>query len=443
MTVNSPQNTADDGGATITPVLTRRWLSPESWSLSTYRSTDGYEALPLALATEPGRLVELLKNSGLRGRGGAGFPTGLKWSFLPQGDGKPHYLVINADEGEPGTCKDLPLMMADPHSLIEGCIITSFAIRAEFCAIYVRGEAIHAMRRLVHAVNEATAAGLLGENIMGTGYNLKIVVHGGAGAYICGEETALLDSLEGRRGQPRLKPPFPAVAGLYACPTVVNNVETIASVPAIVLGGADWYRSIGTEKSPGPKIYSLSGHVTRPGQYEAPMGTTLRQLLESAGGMRDGIPLKFFTPGGSSTPIFTAEHLDVPLSFDDVAAAGSMLGTTALMCFNETVSVPWAVWKWLEFYKHESCGKCTPCREGTGWLTAILRRVVSGHGTMADLDVLSDAAGNIIGRSFCALGDAAATPILSSFKYFRHEFEDLVTGRTPPVVAADELVGAH
>jgi NADH-quinone oxidoreductase subunit F len=443
MTVSSPHNPADAGGATITPVLTRRWLSPESWSLSTYRSTDGYQALPLALATEPGRLVELLKNSGLRGRGGAGFPTGLKWSFLPQGDGKPHYLVINADEGEPGTCKDLPLMMADPHSLIEGCIITSFAIRAEFCAIYVRGEAIHAMRRLVHAVNEATAAGLLGENIMGTGYNLKIVVHCGAGAYICGEETALLDSLEGRRGQPRLKPPFPAVAGLYACPTVVNNVETIVSVPAIVLGGSDWYRSMGTEKSPGPKIYSLSGHVTRPGQYEAPMGTTLRQLLESAGGMRDGIPLKFFTPGGSSTPIFTAEHLDVPLSFDDVAAAGSMLGTTALMCFNETVSVPWAVWKWLEFYKHESCGKCTPCREGTWWLTGILRRVVSGHGTMADLDVLSDGAGNIIGRSFCALGDAAATPILSSFKYFRHEFEDLVTGRTPPVVAAEELVGAH
>ena len=218
MTVSSPQNGSDalpPGGATMTPVLTRRWLSPESWSLSTYRSTDGYQALPLALATEPGRLVELLKNSGLRGRGGAGFPTGLKWSFLPKDDGKPHYLVINADEGEPGTCKDLPLMMADPHSLIEGCIITSFAIKAEFCAIYVRGEAIHAMRRLVHAVNEATAAGLLGENIMGTGYNLKIVVHGGAGAYICGEETALLDSLEGFRGQPRLKPPFPAVAGLY------------------------------------------------------------------------------------------------------------------------------------------------------------------------------------------------------------------------------------
>ena len=431
------------GAARLTPVLSRRWASPQSWSIKTYRQLDGYTALPAALKAEPGQLVELMKASGLRGRGGAGFPTGLKWSFLPPRDGKPRYLVINADEGEPGTCKDIPFMMADPHALVEGCIITCFAIGAPFCAIYIRGEALHAIRRMTNAVNEAREAGFLGRNILGSGFDLEIVVHSGAGAYICGEETALLDSLEGRRGQPRLKPPFPAVAGLYARPTVVNNVETIATVPDIVLGGSDWYRSIGTDKSPGPKLYSLSGHVTRPGQYEAPMGTTLRQLLVSAGGMKDGIPLKFFTPGGSSTPIFTPEHLDVPLTFDDVAAAGSMLGTTALMCFNETVSVPWAVWKWLEFYKHESCGKCTPCREGTGWLVQILRRVVSGSGTMEDLDTMADAAGNIAGRSFCALGDAAATPILSSFKYFRGEFEDLVTGRTPPVIDARELVGAH
>ena len=434
---------APTGPAVMTPVLTRRWSSPRSWAISTYRKLDGYSALTDALKTEPGQLVELMKNSGLRGRGGAGFPTGLKWSFLPAPDGGPRYLVINADEGEPGTCKDIPLMMADPHSLIEGCIITCYAIGSSLAAIYIRGEAVQALRRVTQAVREARAAGFLGTNILGTGFDCDIVVHAGAGAYICGEETALLDSLEGRRGQPRLKPPFPAVAGLYARPTVVNNVETIASVPAIVSGGSDWYRRMGTEKSPGPKIYSLSGHVTRPGQYEAAMGTTLRQLLEAAGGMKDGIPLKFFTPGGSSTPIFTPEHLDVPLSFDDVAAAGSMLGTTALMCFNETVSVPWAVWKWLEFYKHESCGKCTPCREGTGWLVQILRRVVSGRGTLADLDVLADAASNIQGRSFCALGDAAATPILSSFKYFRHEFEDLVTGRTPPVVRTEQLVGAH
>jgi NADH-quinone oxidoreductase subunit F len=427
----------------LSPVLTRRWSAPNSWTIGSYEQLDGYHGLREALKGQPGQLVELLKASGLRGRGGAGFPTGLKWSFLPPYDGKPRYLVVNADEGEPGTCKDIPLMMADPHSLIEGCLITCYAIRSEFAAIYVRGEAIHPLRRLVNAVNEARAKGYLGQNILGTGFNCEIVVHAGAGAYICGEETALLDSLEGRRGQPRLKPPFPAVAGLYARPTVVNNVETICTVPPIVLGGSDWYRTMGTEKSPGPKIYSLSGHVTRPGQYEAPMGTTLRQLLEMAGGMKDGIPLKFFTPGGSSTPIFTPEHLDVPLSFDDVAAAGSMLGTTALMCFNETVSVPWAVWKWLEFYKHESCGKCTPCREGTGWLVQILRRIVTGSGTLADLDTLSDAAGNIAGRSFCALGDAAATPILSSFKYFRHEFEDLVTGRIAPPLAADELLEAH
>ncbi len=432
-----------DTPAVMTPVLTRRWASPESWSIATYRKLDGYTALPMALKTEQGRLIELVKNSGLRGRGGAGFPTGLKWSFLPPADGKPRYLVVNADEGEPGTCKDVPLMMADPHSLIEGCIITCYAIGSSFCAIYVRGEAVQALRRVTGAVREARERGLLGKNILGTGFDCEIVVHAGAGAYICGEETALLDSLEGRRGQPRLKPPFPAVAGLYARPTVVNNVETIASVPDIVNGGSDWFRSMGTEKSPGPKIYSLSGHVSRPGQYEAPMGTTLRALLAAAGGMKDGIPLKFFTPGGSSTPIFTPAQLDVKLDFDDVAAAGSMLGTTALMCFNETVSVPWAVWKWLEFYKHESCGKCTPCREGTGWLAQILRRVVTGSGTLADLDVLSDAASNIIGRSFCALGDAAATPILSSFKYFRSEFEDLVTGRAAPILQSRDLVGAH
>jgi NADH-quinone oxidoreductase subunit F len=429
--------------APLSPVLTRRWASPRSWTIDTYESLDGYQGLRSALQGQPGQLIELMKASGLRGRGGAGFPTGLKWSFLPQGDGKPHYLVVNADEGEPGTCKDIPLMMADPHSLIEGCLITCFAIRAEFCAIYIRGEAVHPLRRMVNAVNEARAKGYVGTDILGSGFNCEIVVHAGAGAYICGEETALLDSLEGRRGQPRLKPPFPAVAGLYASPTVVNNVETICSVAPIVLGGAEWYRSMGTEKSPGPKIYSLSGHVTRPGQYEAPMGTTLRQLLEMAGGMKDGIPMKFFTPGGSSTPIFTPDQLDVPLSFDDVAAAGSMLGTTALMCFNETVSVPWAVWKWLEFYKHESCGKCTPCREGTGWLVAILRRIVTGAGTPADLDTLTDAASNIAGRSFCALGDAAATPVLSSFKHFRREYEDLVNGVTPPPVTADQLVGAH
>jgi NADH-quinone oxidoreductase subunit F len=431
----------------LTPVLTTRWGADQSWRLATYERLEGYSALRTALRMAPDALVTLVKDSGLRGRGGAGFPTGMKWSFIPQpkpGEtptgpaAMPKYLVVNADEGEPGTCKDLPLMMADPHSLIEGVIIAAYAIRSHLAVIYVRGEAVHAHRRLVAAVEEAYAAGYLGSDILGTGYDLELIVHAGAGAYICGEETALLDSLEGRRGQPRLKPPFPATAGLYASPTVVNNVETIASVPAIVAGGSGWFRTMGSEKSPGPKIYSVSGHVERPGQYEAPLGITLRQLLELAGGMKDGIPLKFWTPGGSSTPIFTAEHLDVPLDFEGAAAAGSMLGTTAVQVFNETVSVPWAVMKWTEFYKHESCGKCTPCREGTYWLVQILERMVHGEGTAEDVETMLDICDNILGRSFCALGDGATSPITSGIKYFRQEFLDLVA-QQPAVARPEQL----
>jgi NADH-quinone oxidoreductase subunit F len=428
----------------VTPVLTKRWLSPNSWTLRTYEQLEGYTALRRALRAHPDQLIELVKSAGLRGRGGAGFPAGVKWSFMPKDPVKPHYLVINADEGEPGTCKDIPLMMADPHSLIEGCVIASYAMRANHCMIYVRGEALHPIRRLNNAVREAYQAGYLGKNILDSGFDLDIVVHAGAGAYICGEETALLDSLEGKRGQPRLKPPFPAAAGLYACPTTVNNVETIASVPYIVNGGADWFRRMGTEKSPGPKIYSISGHVERPGQYEAPLGTTLRQLLELAGGMKDGVPLKFWTPGGSSTPLFTAEHLDVPLDFEGAAAAGSMLGTTAVMVFNETVSVPWAVMKWTQFYEHESCGKCTPCREGTYWLAQVLERMVDGRGAEEDIDTLLDVCDNIFGRSFCALGDGAVSPIVSGIKYFREEFLALCEKNTGNEGKAGEpeLVGA-
>jgi NADH-quinone oxidoreductase subunit F len=408
---------------TLTPVLSDIWDADRPWTLAGYTSHHGYEAWKHALGQEPASLVDLVKNSGLRGRGGAGFPTGLKWSFLPPPDGGPRYLVVNADESEPGTCKDVPLMMANPHSLIEGMAITSFAIGCNHAFIYLRGEVVHVYRRLLAAVREAREAGLLGENIQGTGYDLEITVHAGAGAYICGEETALLDSLEGRRGQPRLKPPFPAVAGLYARPTVVNNVESIASVPGIVRGGIDWFSSMGTEKSKGHGFFSLSGHVTRPGQYEAPLGITLRELLELAGGIRDGHRLKFWTPGGSSTPIFTDEHLDVPLDFDSVAAAGSMLGTRALQIFDETVSVVRCVTRWLDFYSHESCGKCTPCREGTYWLRQVLHRLEAGKGRDGDVELLLDIAGNIEGRSFCALGDAAATPVKSGIKYFREEFE--------------------
>jgi NADH-quinone oxidoreductase subunit F len=410
----------------LTPVLSRYWDEPRSWTLNTYCAHDGYRALQKALGMEPDEVIQTVKNSGLRGRGGAGFPTGNKWSFIPQDDtgagAKPHYLVINADESEPGTCKDIPLMMATPHVLIEGAIIAAYAIRAHHAFIYLRGEVAPALRRLQRAVTEAYTAGLLGADILGSGYHLDMVVHAGAGAYICGEETALLDSLEGRRGQPRLRPPFPAEAGLYGCPTVVNNVESAASVPSIILNGVDWFRSMGTPDSPGFTLYSLSGHVTTPGQYEAPLGITLRELLGYAGGVRDGHRLKFWTPGGSSTPLLTNEHLDVALDYEGVGAAGSMLGTKALQIFDETTCVVRAVRRWTQFYAHESCGKCTPCREGTYWLAQIFEQLESGGATTDDLERLSTIAEGLNGKSFCALGDGAASPIVSSLKYFPEEY---------------------
>jgi len=410
----------------LTPVLTRHWDQPRSWTLATSRANDGYLALQKAFDMGPDKVIASVEQSGLRGRGGAGFPTGTKWSFIPQGqDGqaaKPHYLVVNADESEPGTCKDIPLILATPHLLVEGAIIAAYAIRASHVFIYLRGEVLPAFDRLQTAVAEAYAAGYLGNDVLGSGDQLDLVIHAGAGAYICGEETALLDSLEGRRGQPRLRPPFPAEAGLYGCPTVVNNVETLASVPGIILNGADWFRSMGTEKSPGFTLYSLSGHVTRPGQYEAPLGITLRELLDYAGGVRAGHRLKFWTPGGSSTPLLTAEHLDVPLDYEGMASVGSMLGTKALQIFDETTCVVRAAWRWSRFYQHESCGKCTPCREGTYWLPQIYERLETGEATSRDLDLLVDVADSINGKSFCALGDGAAMPVLSSIKHFRDEY---------------------
>ncbi|QDB80284.1 NADH-quinone oxidoreductase subunit NuoF [Georgenia sp. 311] len=408
----------------LTPVLSDPWDAERSWTLDTYRSRGGYEGLAKAFTMAPADIVDTVKASGLRGRGGAGFPTGLKWSFLPPADGGPRYLVVNADESEPGACKDIPLMMANPHALIEGVAITSYAIGGHHAFIYLRGEVVHVYRRLLAAVREAREAGLIGKGLGPNGdYDLEITVHAGAGAYICGEETALLDSLEGRRGQPRLKPPFPAVAGLYARPTVVNNVESVASVPTIIRGGAEWFTSMGTEKSAGHGFFSLSGHVTRPGQYEAPLGITMRELLDMAGGVRAGHRLKFWVPGGSSTPILTEEHLDVPLDYDSVGAAGSMLGTRSLMVFDETVSVVRVVSRWTDFYQHESCGKCTPCREGTYWMKQVMHRLEAGKGLPSDIDLLLDVSANIAGRSFCALGDASAVPIQSGIKHFRAEFE--------------------
>ena len=407
---------------TLTPILTDNWDAERSWTLASYESRGGYAALRTALSMPQDAVIGAVKDSGLRGRGGAGFPTGMKWSFIPQDNPNPKYLVVNADESEPGTCKDIPLMMASPHTLVEGVIISSYAIRANKAFIYVRGEVLHVVRRLQRAVQEAYLAGHLGADIHGSGYDLDLVVHAGAGAYICGEETALLDSLEGRRGQPRLRPPFPAVAGLYASPTVINNVESIASVPSIIANGADWFASMGTEKSKGFGIFSLSGHVNKPGQYEAPLGITLRELIGLAGGMRNGNQLKFWTPGGSSTPLLNSEHLDVPLDFEAVGEAGSMLGTRALQIFDETTCVVRAVLRWTEFYKHESCGKCTPCREGTWWLAQTLARLEKGEGSEEDLDLLIDQCDNILGRAFCALGDGATSPITSSIKYFRADY---------------------
>ena len=408
--------------STLTPLLSRYWHEPDSFTLAGYERNDGYKGLRAALQRQPPDIVALVKESGLRGRGGAGFPTGMKWSFIPKDSPNPTYLVVNADESEPGTCKDIPLMLASPHLLIEGVIIASYAINAKHAFIYIRGEVLHVIRRMQQAVQDAYAAGYLGSDILGSGYDLELTVHPGAGAYICGEETALLDSLEGRRGQPRLRPPFPAVAGLYASPTVINNVETIASVPSIVFQGVDWFRSMGSEKSPGFTLYSLSGHVTRPGQYEGPLGLTLRELLDMAGGIRDGRELKFWTPGGSSTPLLTADHLDIPLDYEGVAEAGSMLGTKALQIFDDSTCVVRAVARWVEFYKHESCGKCTPCREGFWWLVQILDRLEEGHGTEADLDKLLDLSDNIAGRSFCALADGGIAPVTSSLQYFRDEY---------------------
>jgi NADH-quinone oxidoreductase subunit F len=394
---------------------------PQLSTLDGYSKRGGYEMLRKALQMEPDEVLHEMLESGVRGRGGAGFAMGKKMSFIPKGT-MDKYLVCNADESEPGTFKDRELMQKNPHLLIEGMIIGAYAIGANKSFIFIRGEYSHQADVLDAAVAEARAAGYLGANILGSDHTIDLVVHRGAGAYICGEETALLDSLEGRRGQPRLRPPFPAVAGLYASPTVINNVESIASVPSIIANGADWFASMGTEKSKGFGIFSLSGHVNKPGQYEAPLGITLRQLIELAGGMRNGHQLKFWTPGGSSTPLLNSEHLDVPLDFEGVGEAGSMLGTRALQIFDETTCVVRAVLRWTEFYKHESCGKCTPCREGTWWLTQTLARLEKGQGSEEDLELLLDQCDNILGRAFCALGDGATSPITSSIKYFRADY---------------------
>lgn len=405
----------------LTPIITKQYREPESWTLQAYQKTGGYAGLEKAKQMEPAQILDAVKQAGVRGRGGAGFGTGLKWSFLPPDDGGPRYLTVNCDESEPGTCKDIPMILANPHAVIEGVAITCLAIGCDHAFIYIRGEVVHAYNRLLVAIKEAKDAGLLGD--------LKLIAHAGAGAYICGEETALLDSLEGKRGHPRLKPPFPAVKGLYARPTVINNAETIAQVSTVFRNSVEWYASMGQDKSLGYGMFNLSGHVKHPGLYEAPFGITMRELLEYSGGIREGHTLKFYTPGGSSTPLFTPDDLDVPLTYEDVAASGSMLATRALQVFDDTTSVVRVISRWTDFYQHESCGKCTPCREGTYWMKQIMHRLEAGKGQEGDVDLLYDIAGNIAGRSFCALGDAAATPVRSGIDKFREEFE---AGYTTP-----------
>jgi len=405
--------------------------SDETEWLKAYEAGGGYQGLKIALGKTPDELINIVKDSGLRGRGGAGFPTGMKWSFLPKG-AKPRYLAINADESEPGTCKDRPIMEKRPHLLVEGIVCSLLAIESEWAAIYIRGEYYNAAKVMQMAVDEAYAAGILGDNVMGTGKKAHIVVHRGAGAYICGEETSLLTSLEGYRGYPKLKPPFPAISGLYGKPTIINNVETLSCVPLILTRGVEWFKSYAHEKSTGLRLYSVSGHVKKPGVYELPMTVTMREMIyDYCGGIRNDHDLKFVIPGGSSSQWILPNNLDFPLSVEGVAAAGSMLGSAAIMVFDHTVCPVWAAVNTSAFYRHESCGQCTPCREGSAWMHKILMRIENGGATMKDLETLINIAGDgrpntgmISGKSICALGDAAAWPIGSALKVFRHEFEE-------------------
>ena len=428
------------------PVLIKYVREPNSFTIDFYLQHEGYEALRTALGKKPEEIIDLVKASGLRGRGGAGFPTGMKWQFVDKKT-EPRYIVCNADESEPGTFKDHLLMERNPHLLIEGCAIGCYAIGAKVAYIYIRGEFLHVEHVLEKAIEEAYARGVIGKNVFGSGFDCDVYVHRGAGAYEAGEETALLESLEGKRAQPRNKPPFPAVVGVYGKPTAVNNVETLCNVPSIVSKGAEWYASLGPEKNGGPKLYCVSGHVRKPGVFEASMNITLRELIEGyAGGVREGRKLKAVIPGGSSVPILMPDQLDTQASFDAIQKAGSFLGSAAIVVLDDTTCMVWLAENLLHFYRHESCGKCTPCREGTDWLYKILRRIERGEGQMRDLDMLQSISNNITGKTLCAFGDAAATPVQTTLKHFRHEYEaHIKEGRCtlPADWRAHQPVGAH
>lgn len=398
----------------------------QPWTYENYLKVGGYQAWQKILdeSISPDEVVQIVKDSGLRGRGGAGFPTGLKWSFMPKGGGQ-NYFVVNSDESEPGTCKDRDLILFNPHALVEGMLIACYAIRASVGYNYMRGEFMNDVyARFMAAVKDAYAHEWAGKDIQGKAIDIEVIGTLGAGAYICGEETALLESLEGKKGQPRFKPPFPANYGLYGRPTTINNTESVASVPSIVRNGAQWFADMGIEKAGGQKLFSMSGHVAGPGNFEINLGTPFSTLLELAGGMHDGIPLKAVIPGGSSVPVVPGDiMLQTNMDYDAISKAGSMLGSGAVIVMNETTDMVRVLQRLSRFYASESCGQCTPCREGTGWLYRMLTRIVEGQGLPEDIDKLEDVAGKIAGRTICALGDAAAMPVQSFVKHYRHEFE--------------------
>lgn len=411
-------------------ILLRHRDTPGIDQLDTYRKNGGFETFRKVVTTmQPADVITEVKNSGLRGRGGAGFPTGLKWSFLPN-NLWPHYVVCNADESEPGTFKDREILEGNPFQFLEGLMLASFAVQANLSYVYLRGEFWQIARRLDEKIAELEQAGLLGENLFGTSYSLRLHTHLGAGAYICGEETALLESLEGKLGQPRLRPPFPAVYGLYGKPTVVNNVETLANLPAILEKGALWYKSLGTDKSPGVKIFSLSGNVNRPGNYELPLGTTFRELIYThAGGVPGGRAVKGIMPAGASSSILQIKDdgvLDTPMDYESVAAAGSQLGSASVIVLDETVNMAWLVNKTVNFFKHESCGKCTPCREGTFWMNRLTARIAAGKGRPQDIDLLENVARQIVGKCLCALGEFSVMAVQTGIKQYRADFDALV-----------------
>ena len=424
-----------------TPVLSQHFGDPAATSLDGWKKRGGYKGLERALQMEPAAVVQLVKDSGLRGRGGAGFPTGMKWSFLKQ-DGRPHYLCCNADESEPGTFKDREIMRWTPHALIEGCAIACHAMYAETCYIYIRGEFTEPLERMEAALKEARAAGIVGKNAMGSGRTINIWVHKGAGAYICGEETALMNSIEGRRGNPRIKPPYPAVAGLFGQPTTINNVETLAAVPPIILNGADWYKGFSrpdNPKSTGTKLYSVCGNIARPGNYEVPMGFPFRDFLyELCGGPVSGRRFRAIIPGGSSVPIQTVEEAEATLmDYEGFVAKGSMLGSGGVIVIDDAQNLVKQIARLARFYAHESCAQCTQCREGTAWTTKILERLIEGDGSAEDLDTLLGIADNMTGKTICVLSDSCATPVVSGINKFREDFEALIKRRTVhPVPAA-------